>query len=230
MSTQAATAAARRGKLTPEREDELYEAVICLLREGGYDSVTMEGVAARTKCGKATLYRQWGTKTRLVTAALDKRRCAVFAGIDTGSLVADLREAARIAASRRERDAELMEAVAQAYIQHPDLRAAFRETVIAPEVAALDAILTRAVERGEIAADNPAIAFVAPCFMGMFRVERLFEERFTDTDTLRTFVDAVLLPALGAAPAAPADPPAPPAPPAPGASSASSAPGHPAEV
>lgn len=202
MSTKAATAAARRSKLTPEREAELYEAVICLLREGGYDSVTMEGVAARTKCGKATLYRQWGTKPRLVTAALDKRRCTVFTGIDTGSLPGDLREVARIAASRRERDAELMEAVSQAYIQHPDLRAALRETVIEPEVAALDAMLARAVARGEIAADNPAIGFVAPSLLGMLRVERLFEERFADAETMRTFVDAVLLPALVAAPAA----------------------------
>ncbi|MEU8617575.1 TetR/AcrR family transcriptional regulator C-terminal ligand-binding domain-containing protein [Streptomyces sp. NPDC048623] len=202
MSTHAATAAARRGKLTPERETELYEAVICLLREGGYDSVTMEGVAARTKCGKATLYRQWGTKPRLVTAALDKTRCVVFAGVDTGSLVGDLREAARIASSRVEHDAELMEAVSQAYLQHPDLRAALRETVIEPEVAALDTMLGRAVERGELAADNPAIGFVAPCFLGMLRIERLFEDRFADAATMRTFVDAVLLPALGVAPSA----------------------------
>lgn len=199
-ATAAATAAARRGKLTAEREAELYEAVISLLREGGYDSVTMEGVAARTKCGKATLYRQWGTKPRLVTAALDKARCAVFTDIDTGSLVGDLREAARVAASRRERDTELMEAVSQAYIQHPDLRAALRETVIAPEVAALDAMLGRAVERGELAADNPAIGFVAPCFLGMLRIERIFEDRFADAATMRVFVDAVLLPALGVTP------------------------------
>ncbi|MFE1905276.1 TetR/AcrR family transcriptional regulator [Streptomyces gardneri] len=198
MSTQAATAAARRSKITPERETELYDAVICLLREGGYDSVTMEGVAARTKCGKATLYRQWGTKPQLVTAALARRRCTVFAGIDTGSLAGDLREAARIAASHRERDAELMEAVAQAFIQHPDLRAALRETVIAPEVAAIDAVVARAVERGEVAADNPAIGFVAPCFMGMLRIERIFEERFAETSTMSGFVDAVLLPALRA--------------------------------
>ncbi|MFF4173076.1 TetR/AcrR family transcriptional regulator [Streptomyces sp. NPDC001744] len=196
MSTQAATAAARRGKLTPERETELYDAVLGLLREGGYDAVTMEGVAARTKCGKATLYRQWGTKPKLVTAALAQRRCVLFSGIDTGSLADDLREAARVAASRRERDAELMEAVAQAYIQHPDLRAALRETVIAPEIAALDGLVARAVERGEIAADNAAIGFVAPCFLGLLRVERLFEERFEDASAMRSFVDAVLLPAL----------------------------------
>ncbi|MFJ8667395.1 TetR/AcrR family transcriptional regulator [Streptomyces sp. NPDC093600] len=195
-ATEAATAAARRSKITPERETELFEAVIDLLREGGYDAVTMEGVAARTKCGKATLYRQWGTKPRLVTAALAKRRCPFFAGIDTGSLAGDLREAARTAASRRDRDAELMEAVTQAYIQHPDLREALRETVINPEVAALDEMLRRAVERGEIEADNPAIGFVAPCFLGMLRVERLFEERFADATAMRVFVDAVLLPAL----------------------------------
>ncbi|MBD0711545.1 MULTISPECIES: TetR/AcrR family transcriptional regulator [unclassified Streptomyces] len=196
MSTEAASAAARRSKITPERESEIHEAVLGLLREGGYDSVTMEGVAARTKCGKATLYRQWGTKPRLVTAALARSRCSVFGGIDTGTLTGDLREAGRIAASHRERDAELMEAVAQAYIQHPDLRAALRETVIAPEVAAIETIVARGVERGEVAADNPAIAFIAPCFMGMLRVERLFEDRFADVSGIRAFVDAVLLPAL----------------------------------
>lgn len=196
MSTQAATAAARRGKITPERESELYEAVLGLLCEGGYDAVTMEGVAARTKCGKATLYRQWGSKPRLVTAALAKQRCVFFTGIDTGSLAGDLREAAHLAATRRDHDAELMEAVSQAYVQYPDLREALRETVISPEVAALDTILERAVERGEIAADNPAIGFVAPCFLGMLRIERLFEERFADASTMRVFVDSVLLPAL----------------------------------
>ncbi|MFB7371495.1 TetR/AcrR family transcriptional regulator [Streptomyces sp. NPDC056222] len=196
MSTQAATAAARRGKITPERESELYEAVLRLLREGGYDAVTMEGVAARTKCGKATLYRQWGSKPQLVTAALAKQRCVFFSGIDTGSLAGDLREAAHLAATRRDHDAELMEAVSQAYVQYPDLREALRETVISPEVAALDTILKRAVERGEIDADNPAIGFVAPCFLGMLRVERLFEERFADASTMRAFVDSVLLPAL----------------------------------
>ncbi|HEY9371046.1 TetR/AcrR family transcriptional regulator [Streptomyces sp.] len=197
MTTQAATAAARRSKITPERETELYEAVLDLLREGGYDAVTMEGVAARTKCGKATLYRQWKTKPQLVTAALATSRCAFFTDIDTGTLVGDLREVARVASGRRERDAELMEAVSQAYVRHPDLRQALTETVIQPEVAAVDAMLARGVERGEIAADNPAIGFVAPCLMGMLRVERVLEERFADTpETMAVFVESVILPAL----------------------------------
>ncbi|WP_031074468.1 TetR/AcrR family transcriptional regulator [Streptomyces sp. NRRL S-118] len=200
MSTRAATAAARRSKIGPEREQELYRAVLDLLREGGYDAVTMEGVAARTKCGKATLYRQWKTKQQLVTAALAKSRRALFTDIDTGSAAGDLRAAAAAAADRRGRDTELMEAVGQAYLLHAGLRQALRETVIDPEVAALDAMLRRGIERGEIAADNPAVAFVAPCFLGVLRIERLFEDRFPDDEALPAFVEAVLLPALGLAP------------------------------
>ncbi|MFG2327985.1 TetR/AcrR family transcriptional regulator [Streptomyces sp. NPDC048604] len=196
-STSAATAAARRSKITPERESELFDAVLDLLREGGYDAVTMEGVAARTKCGKATLYRQWKSKPQLVTAALDKNRCPYFSGVDTGTLVGDLREVARLADDRHGHDAELMEAVSQAYVRHPDLREALYETVIQPEVAAVDAMLARGVERGELAADNPATAFVAPCLLGMLRVERLLEERFADTPgTMAAFLESVILPAL----------------------------------
>ncbi|MEU0222494.1 hypothetical protein ABZ281_49160, partial [Streptomyces sp. NPDC006265] len=33
----------RRSKITPEREQEFYDAVLEQLRECGYDSVTMEG-------------------------------------------------------------------------------------------------------------------------------------------------------------------------------------------
>ncbi|MCK8678120.1 MULTISPECIES: TetR/AcrR family transcriptional regulator [Streptomyces] len=205
MSTQTATdttpspvaPAARRSKITPQRERELFDAVLDLLRERGYDAVTMEGVAARTKCGKATLYRQWKTKSQLVTAALDTNRCPLFTGVDTGSLAGDLRAAARAASDGRGRDTALMEAVGHAYLHHPDLRQALRETVINPEVAALDAMLGRGVERGEIAAGNPAAAFVAPAFLGVLRVERLFEDRFADRDALPAFVEAVLLPALG---------------------------------
>ncbi|MFF8828568.1 TetR/AcrR family transcriptional regulator [Streptomyces sp. NPDC015131] len=203
MSTQAATAASRRSRISPEREQELYGAVLDLLREGGYDAVTMEGVAARTKCGKATLYRQWRTKSQLVTAALDKSRCALFTGIDTGTLAGDLRAAAVAVAARRGRDTELMEAVGQAYLQHPDLRRALRETVIEPEVAALDAMLRRGVERGEIAAGNPAVPFVAPGLLGVLRVERLFEDRLGGAEALPAYVEAVILPALGLAPGAP---------------------------
>ena len=61
---------ARRTRLTPERERELFTAVVDLVREQGYDALTMDAVAARTKSSKATLYRQWESKPKLVASAM----------------------------------------------------------------------------------------------------------------------------------------------------------------
>lgn len=104
MTSQAADAsptgaASRRSKLTPEREQEFFDAVLEQVRECGYEAVTMEGVAASTRCSKSTLYRQWRNKPRFVAAALRSSRCVRFTGIDTGSLAEDLRAVARAAGS-----------------------------------------------------------------------------------------------------------------------------------
>ncbi|MFE5606083.1 TetR family transcriptional regulator, partial [Streptomyces sp. NPDC056540] len=44
--------AARRSRITPERQAELHEAVLDLLRDVGYEALTMDAVAARTKSSK----------------------------------------------------------------------------------------------------------------------------------------------------------------------------------
>src|SRR5919206_3765896 len=100
MTSQAAdepetVAAQRRSKITREREQEFFDAVLEQVRECGYEAVTMEGVAATTRCSKSTLYRQWKTKPQFVVAALRSNRRVRFVGIDTGSLAEDLREVAR---------------------------------------------------------------------------------------------------------------------------------------
>ena len=86
----AEVAATRRSRITPEREAELYAAVLDLLREVGYDALTMDAVAARTRSSKATLYRQWGGKPELVAKAIRHNKPGSIADIDTGSLRGDL--------------------------------------------------------------------------------------------------------------------------------------------
>src|SRR4051794_670756 len=86
----AEVATPRRSRITPEREAELYEAVLDLLREVGYDSLTMDTVAARTRSSKATLYPQWGGKAELVAKAMRHSKPGSIADIDTGSLKGDL--------------------------------------------------------------------------------------------------------------------------------------------
>ncbi|MFJ4918889.1 TetR/AcrR family transcriptional regulator [Streptomyces sp. NPDC088725] len=188
----------RRSKITPEREVEFYEAALDLLREGGYDALTMEGVAARTRCGKSTLYRQWGTKPQLIAAALRGTRCGKrLVEIDTGSLAGDLREAARVTGAGSGRDTSLMHALGHAALQNPELQRALREALIEPEVEAIEAMIRRGAARGEIDADNPAAEFVATQLIGVVRARPMLEGRYADEAYLSRFLEAAVFPALG---------------------------------
>lgn len=187
----------RRSKITPEREQEFYDAVLDQLRECGYDAVTMEGVAATTRCSKSTLYRQWKTKPQFVAAALRANRCVRFAGIDTGTLAGDLREAARAAGEWSTRDSMLVQALSHAVLQDEDLRSALREALVEPETRALDDLVERGVARGEIAADHPATRFITAQLMGVVRARPVLEGKHADEEYLSDFVEACVLPALG---------------------------------
>ncbi|MEU2730880.1 TetR/AcrR family transcriptional regulator C-terminal ligand-binding domain-containing protein [Streptomyces griseoviridis] len=202
MTSQAAdgpdtVTATRRSKITPEREREFFDAVLEQVRECGYDSVTMEGVAASTRCSKSTLYRQWKTKPQFVAAALRSARQARFTGIDTGSLAEDLRRAAQAAGEWSGKDTRLLQALGHAVTQDRELQQALREALVDPEIAALKAILRRGVERGEVAADHPALEYVPAQMFGVLRVRPVLEGEYADPDYLVRFVEAAVLPALG---------------------------------
>jgi AcrR family transcriptional regulator len=192
-------AASRRSKLTPEREQEFFDAVLEQIRECGYDSVTMEGVAATTRCSNSTLYRQWRTKPQFVAAALRASRRVRFAGIDTGSLAEDLRLAARAAGDWSGKDTRLLQALGHAVNEDKGLAQALREALVEPEIAALREILRRGVERGEVAAGHPALEFVPAMMFGVLRVRPVLTGQYADSDYLVRFVDAAVLPALGIA-------------------------------
>ncbi|MEU5097431.1 TetR/AcrR family transcriptional regulator [Streptomyces sp. NPDC020996] len=202
MTSQAAegpesVAASRRSKITPEREREFYDAVLEQIRECGYDAVTMEGIAASTRCSKSTLYRQWKTKPQFVAAALRSSRKVRFAGIDSGSLAEDLRLAARAAGDWTGKDTRLLQALGHAVTQDRELQQALREALVDPEITALREILRRGVDRGEIAADHPALEFVPTQIFGVLRVRPVLEGKYADPDYLVRFVEAAVLPALG---------------------------------
>ncbi len=199
MSIDAARRAGRT-RLTPERERELYEAVVDLVREVGYDALTMDALAARVHISKATLYRQWKGKPELVIAALQNHKPVRVREIDTGTLAGDLREVVRQTASRGEKDTSLTRALAHAIEQDPDLARVFHESIAKPEIVALQHMLDRAVTRGELDAKQPARAFLPHLMLGALITRPLVENRHADRAYLRKYVDAVVLPALGVRP------------------------------
>ncbi|GGZ38756.1 TetR family transcriptional regulator [Streptomyces poonensis] len=177
------------------------------IRECGYEAVTMEGVAASTRCSKSTLYRQWKTKPQFVAAALRASRCPRFADIDTGSLAGDLREVAREGGTRSGRDTRLLQALAHAITQDEELQRALRDAFVEPELAALRKIIDRAVARGEIAADHPALEYVPAQILGVLRMRPVLDGQYADETYLTRFVEAAVLPALGLGPTPPGDKP-----------------------
>ncbi|MFD4570908.1 TetR/AcrR family transcriptional regulator C-terminal ligand-binding domain-containing protein [Streptomyces sp. NPDC058417] len=214
MTSQAAdgpesVTATRRSRLTPEREQEFFDAVLEQIKECGYDAVTMEGVASTTRCSKSTLYRQWKTKPQFVVAALRSRRASRLAGIDTGTLAGDLREAARSAARWSMTDTKLLQALGHAVTQDAELACALRETIIEPEISALRKILLRGVERGEVPAGHPALDYIPAQIFGVVRARPIVDGHYADEEYLLRFVEAAVLPCLGLTPDGPGTPEAP---------------------
>jgi AcrR family transcriptional regulator len=184
--------------LAPEREADIYAALLDLLREVGYEAMTMDAVAARTRCSKATLYRQWTGKPELVARALRHTKPVTLVGIDTGSLRGDLLAAvAQADDAQIEKDTALVRGLLHAVHTDPDLLRALHELLIDPELSGLDTLLRRAVDRGEIAADSPALAFVPHMVIGALFTRPLIEERAVDQTFLGRYTDAAILPALG---------------------------------
>jgi AcrR family transcriptional regulator len=119
------------------------------LRERGYASLTIEGIASRAGAGKQTIYRWWRSKADLVLDAMTDFADATVPIPDEGSLPGDLD--AFLVASFRQRGARpaLVGLMAQAVLD-PEFASAFRERFLFARRAALRGILQRAVARGEM--------------------------------------------------------------------------------
>jgi AcrR family transcriptional regulator len=186
----------RRPRMTPDREIELLAATLDVLREVGYEAMTMDAVAARGRCSKATLYRQWRNKPELIAAALRATGTVKPQEIDTGTLRGDLMLLAAQFSEGARKDTPLIAALAHACLADQDLVQALRVALVNPETTHVDRIVERAVERGELAARPAAVAFLPQMLIAASVLRPLFEDAYADADHMARFVDEALLPAL----------------------------------
>ncbi|MFD0597033.1 TetR/AcrR family transcriptional regulator [Catellatospora coxensis] len=121
-----------------------------LLREVGYDKMTMDAIAARAHMSKATLYRHWPGKPDLVAQVLRQQQTEDVAPADTGSLRGDLIELLATAARCVVDEGPLIHALSFEMQSNPELAGIVRGQVY-PEIHRhTEALLERAVQRGEI--------------------------------------------------------------------------------
>ncbi len=156
-ATEAAEAECHRGPgrpRSPEVDQAIRRATLDLLAEESFDALTIEGVAARAGCGKATIYRRWPSKSALVVDAVASCREAGFQPPDTGSASDDLLAYVRgfVQHLRTSDAARVMPALVAELARNADLATAFREGFVAPRRARVLEAVRRGVERGEVRA------------------------------------------------------------------------------
>jgi AcrR family transcriptional regulator len=185
-------------RMTDERLGELYAGTLALVAEHGYEKLTMDQVAEATRSSKATLYRQWGSKSALVVEALTCIGEMKPDVPDTGSLRGDLHAMVDPGDTPgHEHDADLIAAIMHAVRHDAELGDAVRTQILEPGRENIRAVVRRAVDRGEVAADCPALAFVDYVFVAPIVLHHLLEGDEPSPDFLHRYVDGALLPALG---------------------------------
>jgi AcrR family transcriptional regulator len=154
MTQQETSDRPRRGRPRSERaRSAILDATGGLVLTRGIEAVSMDAVAERASVSKATIYRWWPTKERLVLDALyrewDTARDSIH---DTGSLQGDLESllqpwVRRIRAKPYGRVIAGLIAAAQA---NPEFGEQWRQRFIQPRRDAARGLFARAMKRGEI--------------------------------------------------------------------------------
>jgi AcrR family transcriptional regulator len=142
----------------PSRDGVIRAAILRLLADVGYGSLTMDAVAAQAGVGKATIYRRWRTKEDLVVDTIAELHHLDSAPPDTGSLEGDLRAllhslVAVVVGPLGAATLSLLSAVPH----QPALAEAFRAGPIGAWRAAFDDVWARAEQRGEVRGDAGAL-------------------------------------------------------------------------
>jgi AcrR family transcriptional regulator len=180
--------------LTP-REEELLAATLEVLRETGYDNLTVDKVVARAHASKTTVYRRWPSKAELVCAAFAHQVRGTATLPDTGSLRGDLLQLAEIIARDAGLYASTMAGILAASSRTPQLRKLLADDLYRDRRDQVHGVLRRAVDRGEIVPEviSEDIWDVLPGYIS-FRM--LQHGRPVTAGTLRALVDELLLPSL----------------------------------
>jgi AcrR family transcriptional regulator len=136
--------------MDPEADRLILQTAKRLLREQGYERMTMDGVAREAGVARTTLYRRYRDKPDLVSAAIDglrdpsKRPNSGDARLD---LIAHLENV------RRNHGMSLAGTLLMEEPYNPRLLELFRERMVLPRRQIIRETLEQGIERGQIRSD-----------------------------------------------------------------------------
>ena len=164
-----------------------------LLTIQGYDHLTIEGIAARAKVGKPTIYRWWSSKSELLVECLadDTLMPDAFRPQTSDDVVADITRwfLAIIRFVREDSNAALIRSLIAAAVDNTEVAVQLSSRLGAtPE--ALDGRLLSAVASGQLATDTP-VFHISEMLIGAIILRVVGARPFEPRDA-RKFVRTVL--------------------------------------
>lgn len=177
-----------------KREAELLATTLRLLQEHGYDRLTVESVATKARSSKATMYRRWPSKAKLVLAAF---REGTRSGDDpprTGSLRGDLINIGVTALLQSRLHASTVRAVLNELPRNPALDEAFHNEFIHHARLNFAEVIADALARGEI--DEMVNLDLHDLLSGYLLFRALVCDRPPTEVTVYALVDDILMPSL----------------------------------
>jgi AcrR family transcriptional regulator len=198
----AAEAAAAAGQATPcaprrpgrprdaRADAAILDAAAQVLAEQGPGGFSVDAVAARAGCGKATIYRRWASRSELLLETVELSAVDVPTP-DTGSVREDLIILlGGLAGKMRGTVAQLLPAVLAEAAVNPEMGETFRQ-LAGERRARCYNVVVRGMERGELRSDIDADV-VTDMLAGPIFQRVLFRHLPVDDTLVERIVDTVL--------------------------------------
>ena len=134
----------------PEADRLILETTHRLLRELGYDRLTMDAVAREAGVARTTVYRRYRDKPDLVSAAIETLRSPVKRST-SGDARADL--IAHLEGVRRNYGVSLAGTLLMEEPYNPGLLALFRDRMVIPQRLIVAETIQQGIERGQVRSD-----------------------------------------------------------------------------
>jgi AcrR family transcriptional regulator len=183
----------RRGRVL---EDALLDAAWDQLVSGGYGVFTFEAVAERAGTSRPVIYRRWPNREALVVAAVERFFTRGSRPVpDTGSLRGDVIALLTQANETRAGAAAVISVQLGTYYQESGTTPAeLRAQILRDRTSAMETVMRRALERGDITA-APSHRIIALPF-DLFRQEALMTFKAVPAETIIEIVDSIFLPLI----------------------------------
>lgn len=185
----------RPGGRTARTAEAVFASTISELSARPYADISVDTIAARAGVHKTTVYRRWGTKAELVAQALAGAAAAAIEVPDTGNFESDLRALSRSvgAVLADPGGAAITRALLAGAAESAEI-GALMDRFWATRLAAISAIVDRAVQRGEISSGTDAAgimnAVAAPLYYRLLVTREPITERDADRAAAATLAAA----------------------------------------